>query len=166
VLFFQYYEILFLNPKLNQTNSVIFANFELNRTCESTADLKIQLEIGVLLGFSRTSSNWVFLKLWPKSTATRCMQCSEECNSPSINPQTKSSQKNQRFSTKNTRSGKGRNQDNKTSEIPARVQIEIWSQRALWSRPATCLLIKLEDQEHSRSTKSLRIPRLNWCLTR
>jgi hypothetical protein len=31
--------------------SKIFSNFELNPTCESPADLKIQLEIGVLLGF-------------------------------------------------------------------------------------------------------------------
>jgi hypothetical protein len=63
-----------------------------------------------------------------------------------------------------TRSRKMRNQDYKTSEIPARLQTEIWSRRALWAGPTTLPLIKLENQEHSRSTKSLRNPRLNWCL--
>ena len=177
---FQQYEILFLNSKLNQTNTdwdeilhtpeqICFQdlpNFELNRTCESPADLKIQPEIGVLLGFSRTSSNWVFLKSRPKSATTRCMQWSEECNSPPINPQTKSSQRNQRFFTNNTRSGKRRNQDYKTSEIPAIVQTEIWSQRALWVGTVTLHLIKLENQEHSRSSKSLWNTRPNWCLPR
>jgi hypothetical protein len=71
---------------LSKYVSKISPNFELNRTCESPADLQIQPKIGVLLGFSRMSSNWVFLKSRPKSAATRCMQWSEECNSPSINP--------------------------------------------------------------------------------
>jgi hypothetical protein len=35
------------------------------------------------------------------------MQWPEECNSPPINPQTKSSQNNQRFSTKTQDQGKG-----------------------------------------------------------
>jgi hypothetical protein len=47
---------------LSKYVSKISPCLELNRTCESTADLKIQPEIGVLLRFSRTSSNWVFLK--------------------------------------------------------------------------------------------------------
>jgi hypothetical protein len=98
---------------LSKYVSKVSPNFELNRTCESLTDLKIQPEIGVLLGFSRTSSNWVFLKSWPKYATTRCMQWSEECNSPPINLQTKSSQRNQMFFTNNTRSGKKRNQDYK-----------------------------------------------------
>ena len=110
---------------LSKYVSKISPNFELNQTCELPTNFKIQPEIGVLLGFSRTSSNWVFLKSRPKSATTRCMQWSEECNSPSINPQTKSSQRNQRFFNNNTRSGKRRNQDYKTSEIPARVQTKI-----------------------------------------
>jgi hypothetical protein len=124
---------------LSKYVSKVSPNFELNQTCESTTDLKIQPEIEVLLGFSRTSSNWVFLKSRPKSATTRCMQWFEECNSPPINPQTKFSQRNHRFFTNNTRSGKRRNQDYKTSEILARVQTEIWSQRALWARSATLL---------------------------
>jgi hypothetical protein len=96
--------------------SKIFPNFQLNRTCESPVDLKIQPKIGVLLGFYRTSSNWVFLKLRPKYAITRCMQWSEGCNSPPVNPQTKSSQRNQRYFTNNTKSEKRRNQDYKTSE--------------------------------------------------
>jgi hypothetical protein len=75
--------------RLSKYVSKISPNLELNQTCESPADLKIQPEIGVLLGFSRTSSNWVFLKSRPKSATTRYMQWSEECNSPPINPQTK-----------------------------------------------------------------------------
>jgi hypothetical protein len=42
---------------LSKYVSKVSTNFELNRTCESTADLKLQPEIGVLLGFSRTSLN-------------------------------------------------------------------------------------------------------------
>jgi hypothetical protein len=42
---------------LRKYASKVSTNFELNRTCESTADLKLQPEIGVLLGFSRTNSN-------------------------------------------------------------------------------------------------------------
>ena len=140
---------------------MISPNFKLNRTCESPAELKIQPGIGVLLGFSRTSSNWVFLKSRPKSVTTRCMQWSKECNSLPINPQTKSSQRNKRFFINNTRSGKRRNQNYKTSEILVRVQTKIWSQRAMWARPATLPLIKLANQKHSRRTKSLRYPRLN-----
>jgi hypothetical protein len=68
-------------------------NFELNPSCESPTNLKIQPKIRVLLGFSRMSSNWVFLKSRLKYTTTRCMQWSEECNLPPIHPQTKSSQK-------------------------------------------------------------------------
>jgi hypothetical protein len=143
--------------------SKISPNFEPNRTCEPPADLKIQLEIGK---FSRTSSNWAFLKSRPKSATTRCMQWSKECNSLPINPQTKSSQRNQRFFINNIRSGKRRNQNYKTSEIPARVQTEIWSQRALWARPTTLPLIKLANQEHSRRTTSMWNPWLNWCLPR
>jgi hypothetical protein len=52
---------------LSRYVSKVSTNFELNRTCESTADLKLQPEIGVLLGFSRTSSNWVLLKSRPKT---------------------------------------------------------------------------------------------------
>jgi hypothetical protein len=151
---------------LSKYVSKISPNFELNWTYESPTDLKIHPEIGVLLGFSRTSSNWVFLKSRPKSATTRCMQWSEECNSPPINPQTKSSQRNQRVFTNNTRSGKSRNQDYKTLEISATIQIEIWSQKALWAGPAILPLIKLENKEHSQSTKSLQNPRLNWCLPR
>jgi hypothetical protein len=83
----------------------ISPNFELNPTCESPADLKIQQKLGFCWGFLETSSNWVFLKSRSKSATNRCMQWSEECNSPLINPQTKSSQRNQSFSP--TRSGKG-----------------------------------------------------------
>jgi hypothetical protein len=36
----------------------------------------------------------------------------------------------------------------------------------MWAGPATLPPIILENQEHSRSTKSLRNPRLNWCLPR
>jgi hypothetical protein len=151
---------------LSKYVSKISPNFELNRTCESPADLQIQPEIEVLLGFSRTSSNWVFLKSRPKYATTRCMQRSEECNSPPINLQTKSSQRNKRFFTNNTRSGKRRNQDYKTLEIPTRVQTEIWSQRVLWARSATLSLIKLENKKHSWSTKSLWNARFNWCLHR
>jgi hypothetical protein len=146
---------------LSKYVSKISPNFELNQTCESPADLKIQPEIRVLLGFSRTSSNWVFLNSRPKSATTRCMQWSEECNAPPLNPQTKSSQRNQRFFTNNTRSRKTRNQDYKTSEIPARVETTVWSQRALWAGPVALPLIKLENQEHSRSTKLLWNPWLN-----
>jgi hypothetical protein len=117
---FQQYKIMFLNPKLNQTSSdwdevlhtpkqISFQycpNFEFNRTCESTADLKIQPEIGIFKNEFKLS----FLS----NRTTRCMQWSEECNSPPINPQTKSYQKNQRFSTKNTRSGKG---ETKTTKL-------------------------------------------------
>ena len=151
---------------LSKYVSKIFPNFELNPTCDSPADLKIQQKLGFCWGFLKTSSNWVFLKSRPKSATNRCMQWSEECNSPPINPQTKSSQRNQRVFTNNTRLGKSRNQDYKTSEISARVQTEIWSQRTLWAGQATLPLIKLENQEHSRSTKLLWNPRLNWCLPR
>jgi hypothetical protein len=82
---------------LSKYVSDISPSFELNQTCESPADLKIQSEIRVLLGFSRTSSNWVFLKSRPKSATTRCMQWSEECNTPPINPQTKSSKESKVF---------------------------------------------------------------------
>jgi hypothetical protein len=54
--------------------SKISPNFEINWICKSPTDLKIHPEIRVLLGFSRTSSNWVFLKSWSKSAITRCMQ--------------------------------------------------------------------------------------------
>jgi hypothetical protein len=177
---FQQYEIMFLKSKLNQTN---FDWDEILHTPEkicsqdlpkfwAQSDLWITRRFKniarnwVLLGFSRMSSNWVFLKLRPKSATTRCVQWSEECNSPPINRQIKSSQRKQSFFTNNTRSRKRRNQDYKTSEILARVQTEIWSQRALWAGPATLPLIKLENQEHSQSTKSLRNPQLNWCLPR
>lgn len=72
----------------------ISPNFKLNPTCESPADLKIQQK----LGFSRNKFNLSFLKSRPKSATNRCMEWSEECNSPPNNPQTKSSQRNQSFS--------------------------------------------------------------------
>ena len=86
-------EMKFYTP-LSKYVSKASTNLELNWTCESTADLKIQLEIGVLLRFSRTSSNWVFLKSRLQFATTRCIQWSDECNSSPINPKTKSSQKN------------------------------------------------------------------------
>jgi hypothetical protein len=76
----------------------ISPNFELNPTCESPTDLKIQQKLGFCWGFLETSSTSVFLKLRPKSATNRCMQWSEECNSPPNNPQTKFSQRNQSFS--------------------------------------------------------------------
>jgi hypothetical protein len=126
---FQQYEIPFLNSKLKQTNSdwdkishtpgqIHFQDlpkFSAQSDLWITRRFTIQPEIGVLLGFYRTSSNWVFLKSRPKYAITRCMQWSEGCNSPPVNPQTKSSQRNQRYFTNNTKSEKRRNQDYKTS---------------------------------------------------
>jgi hypothetical protein len=42
---------------LDKYVSKLSMNFELDRTYESTTDLKIQLDIRVLLGFSISSSN-------------------------------------------------------------------------------------------------------------
>jgi hypothetical protein len=68
---FQQYEILFMDPKLNQRTPIkmqfythlrnyvskVSTTFELNRTCESTTEIKIQPEIGGFVGVSRTCSN-------------------------------------------------------------------------------------------------------------
>jgi hypothetical protein len=151
---------------LSKYVSKIFPNFELNLTYESPADLKIQQKLGFCWGFLERVQTEFFLKSRPTSATTRCMQWSKECNSPPINPQTKFSQRNQRFFYQQHKIGKRRNQDYKTLEISARVQTKIWSQRALWAGPVILPLIKLENQEHNRSTKSLRNPRLNWCLPR
>jgi hypothetical protein len=86
------------NTHLSKYLCKISPNFELNPTCESPADLKIQQKLGFCWGFLETSSTWVFLKSRPKSATNRCMQWSKECKSPPNNPQTKSSQRNQNFS--------------------------------------------------------------------
>ena len=145
---------------LSKYVSKISPNFELNPTCESPADL---------LGFC-----WGFLeRVQPKffSNRDQNMQQLGVCSRPksathhqSI-PKPNSLKGIKGFSPTTQDREKG-NQDYKTSEISARVQTEIWSQRALWAGPATLPLIKLENQEHSRSTKSLWNPRLNWCLPR
>jgi hypothetical protein len=115
---FQQYKILFLNSKLNQTNSDWD---EILRTHEKICfqDLPkfwAQSDLWINHRFKNTARNWgfleqvqieFFLKSRPKSATTRCMQWFEECNSPPINPQTKSSQKNQSFSPKTQDQGKG-----------------------------------------------------------
>jgi hypothetical protein len=144
----------------------ISSNLELNQTCESPADLKIYQKFGFCWGFSRTSLNWVFLKSRPKSATTRCMQWFEECNSPPINPQTKYSPRNQRFFTSNTRSGKGETKTIKLQKFQQGYKLRFEAKEPCGPDSRPFLWFKLENQERSRSTKSLRNPRLNWCLPR
>ena len=105
----------------------ISLNFELNPTCESPADLKLQPEIGVLLGFSRTRSNWVFLKPRPKSATTRCMQWSEEGNSPPINPKPNHLKRIKGFPPKTQEGEKGRtsNQNNSKFQQVCKTEMEM-----------------------------------------
>jgi hypothetical protein len=144
--------------------SMVSTNFEIDRTCESTADLKRQQEIGVLLEFSISSSNLVLLKSQTQSTTTECKQWSKRGKSHQPIPNQILSKESNVFH-KIIR-GEGKNSSRKRFQILERMQNWDWS-RTLWAGPTTLPWIKLEDQEHNRQfTKSLWIPRLNWCLPR
>jgi hypothetical protein len=141
------------------------------RKIKIKSQIRNPILVGVSMGFSVSNSNWVHPKPRPKTTRTKCMQWFEKCNSPPINPQTKSSHKNPRVLHTTRREGNGRNQEHKTSEFQQGSKLRLRSDQNLWAVPATLPQIKLEDKKHSRQsptqstiTKSLWIPRLNWWL--
>jgi hypothetical protein len=113
--------------RLKKYVSKVSTIFELNRTYEPTADLKIKSEIGVLLGFSRTRSNWVFLKSRPKSATTRCMPWSEEYNSSPINPKPNHLKRIKGFPPKTQEGEKGRtsNQNNSKFQQVCKTEMEM-----------------------------------------
>jgi hypothetical protein len=122
---------------------------------ESKAQIETPILDRVLMGVSISSSNSVLLKSRPQTTTTRCMQWFEESNSPPINPQTKSSQKNQRFSTKTQERGREEQETKTTPNFSKDAKLRWRSDRTLWVVPVNLPQIKLEDQERCRRTSQV-----------
>ena len=156
---FQQHEILFSDVKLKQMNSdwdeilhtpgeICFQGLHkfwaqsdlwINRRSENTN------RMGFCWGFLKTNSKRTQLGSRPRTAPWGRMQWSKESISTQINPQQHHIKRTRRFSTKPQVRGKGETKNTRTSEIPARVQTEIWSQRTLWAGLATLPRIKLED---------------------